>query len=397
MSAPATAPTSGLPGTASTSDAPPTSRGRRKWWIALGVAVVALIVLAGLIGSIPSGSSSATTPPATTNPGAPQVDVTKVAWAFSGAGSCWNVSSGPGVTVPGGTSFTVSIPLSYNATGSEPRSCTVDSADVMTAGFRLVSSNTPLVVPNGTTANLTVEVAAPNATVKAALDVQSKVSAGAPLHTVTVSSVDWKFAGANNCWTSETGAGTSAPGGSQFTVSLRLSYTAGSGDPDQCTVTAETVATSGFTLAGSNTPLLVDSGSSATLTATVQAPNVTETTNLTLNGTVSSPGLVTLTGVNWQFSGPSNCWSSMSSGGQTVAAGDQFTVTIKLSYTAGLLDPDSCTVKSETVATSGFTVDSANTPLVVDSGSSQWLSVTLTAPNTNETVVLTLDGTVTSP
>jgi hypothetical protein len=34
---------------------------------------------------------------------------------------------------------------------------------------------------------------------------------------------------------------------------------------------------------------------------------------------------------------------------------------------------------------------------VVDSGSTQTLSVTLTAPNTNETVVLTLDGTVTSP
>jgi hypothetical protein len=217
------------------------------------------------------------------------------------------------------------------------------------------------------------------------------------VHTVTIPSVEWKFTGANNCWSSETGAGTTVPGGSQFTVWVHLAYTAGSGDPYQCTVTAEAVASTGFTLDGSNTPLVVDSGSTENLTATVQAPNATETTNLTLDGTVSSPGFVNVTGVNWEFSGPSNCWSSMTTSGQTVAGGAQFTVTIKLSYTAGLLDPDSCTVQSEAVSTAGFSVDSANTPLVVDSGSTQTLSVTLTAPNTNETVVLTLDGTVTSP
>jgi hypothetical protein len=394
MRAPATAPTTGTQEIAPNPARPPISR-RRRWWIAIAVAVVALVVLAGLIGSIPTGGSS--NAPPSTDPGAPRVDVTKVAWAFSGPGNCWNVSSEPGVTVPGGTSFTVSIPLSYNATGSEPLSCTVDSASVMTTGFRLVSSDTPLVVTNGTTATLTVEVAAPNATVKSALDVDSQVSAGAPVHTVTIPSVEWRFSGASNCWSSETGAGTTVPGGSQFTVSVSLSYTAGAGDPYQCTVTSEAVGSPGFTLDGSNTPVVVDSGTTETLTATIQAPNVTKTTNLTLNGTVSSPGYVNMTGVNWEFSGPSNCWSSMTTSGQTVAGGAQFTVTIKLSYTAGLLDPDSCTVTSEAVATTGFSVDSANTPLVVDSGSSQTLSVTLTAPNTNETVVLTLDGTVTSP
>jgi hypothetical protein len=101
--------------------------------------------------------------------------------------------------------------------------------------------------------------------------------------------------------------------------------------------------------------------------------------------------------VNWDFSGPSTCWGDMTGNGTVVTGGDQFTVTIKLSYTAGLLDPNSCTVQSESVGTSGFTYVSANTPLVVDSGSTQTLAVTVRAPVTNETVVLTLDGTVTSP
>jgi hypothetical protein len=395
MSAPSTAPSTGTQETASTPGPPPTRRSRRRWWIALGVAVVALIVLAGIVGSIPTGTSSSG--PGSTDPGAPRVDVTKVDWAFAGAGNCWNVASGPGVTVPGGTSFTVSVPLSYNNTGSGPKSCTVDGASVETTGFRLVSSDTPLVVKNGSTANLTVEVAAPNATVKSALDVQIQVSAGTPATNVTIPSVTWDFNGPSNCWTSETGSGTTVPGGTQFTVSVRLTYAGGSGEPYQCTVTSEAVDTAGFTLDGSNTPLAVDSGSTLTLTATIQAPNVTETENLTLNGTVSSPGYVTLSGVNWAFSGPSNCWGSMSTAGMTVASGSQFTVSVKLSYTAGLLDPDSCTVKSMAVGTTGFTIVTANTPLVVDSGSSQTLSVTLTAPNTNETVVLTLDGTVTSP
>ena len=395
MSAPSTAPSSGTPGTAPTPDGAPTSHRRRRWWIALGVAVVALVVLAGLVGSIPTGTSPSA--PGSTAPGTPRVDVTKVDWAFAGAGNCWSVASGPGMTVPGGTSFTVSIPLSYNATGSGPKMCTVDSASVETTGFRLVSSDTPLVVKNGSTANLTVQVAAPNATVKSALDVQIQVSAGTPTTTVTIPSVVWKFNGPSNCWSSKTGSGTTVPGGTQFTVSVQLSYAGGSGEPYQCTVTSEAVVSSGFSLDGSNTPLSVDSGAAETLTATIQAPNVTETTNLTLNGTVSSPGYVTLTGVNWEFSGPSNCWSSETTGGMTVASGAQFTVSVKLSYTAGLLDPDSCTVKSMAVGTTGFTIDTANTPLVVDSGSSQTLSVTLTAPNTNETVVLTLDGTVTSP
>jgi hypothetical protein len=396
MSAPSTAPTSGTPGSASTSAPPPTSRRRRRWWIALGVGVVALIIFAGLVGSIPAGSTSSA-PPTPTDPGAPQVDVTKVDWAFAGAGNCWDVTSGPGVTVPGGTSFTVSVPLTYNATVSGPKSCTVDSATVETTGFRLVSSDTPLVVTNGSKATLTVEVAAPNAAVRSPLDVQTQVTAGAPVHTVTIPSVTWEFTGPSNCWTSKSGSGTTVPGGSQFTVSVSLAYAGGSGEPYQCTVTSEVVGSSGFDLQGADTPLSVDAGSSETLTATLLAPNVTETTNLTLNGTVSSPGYVTVTGVNWEFSGPSNCWSQATTSGLSVASGAQFTVTVKLSYTAGLLDPDSCTVKSVAVATNGFTVDTANTPLVVDSGSTQTLSVTLTAPNTNETVVLTLDGTVTSP
>ena len=88
----------------------------------------------------------------------------------------------------------------------------------------------------------------------------------------------------------------------------------------------------------------------------------------------------------------------MTTKGKVVIGGGEFAVTVQLSYTGTpVVDPDSCTVQSASVSTSGFTYVSANTPLTVDSGATQTLSVSLDAPDTNETGALTIDASVTAP
>jgi hypothetical protein len=118
----------------------------------------------------------------------------------------------------------------------------------------------------------------------------------------------------------------------------------------------------------------------------------------------SSPGggsppaaTVDVTAVNFAFSGASNCWKSSTGSGGILSGGQQWTETDTLSYTAGFLQPSSCTVQTASVATPGFSLVNANVPLVVDSGGSLTLSVTLTVPTTSYTGPLTIDLTDTSP
>lgn len=106
---------------------------------------------------------------------------------------------------------------------------------------------------------------------------------------------------------------------------------------------------------------------------------------------------VDITAVNFAFSGASNCWTSATGSGGVVAGGGQWTETDTLSYTAGFLQPSSCTVQSVSVATPGFSLVTANVPLVVDSGGSQTLSVTVTVPNTAYTGALSINVVDTSP
>lgn len=106
---------------------------------------------------------------------------------------------------------------------------------------------------------------------------------------------------------------------------------------------------------------------------------------------------VDITAVNFAFSGASNCWTSATGAGGVVAAGGQWTETDTLSYTAGLFQPSSGTVQSVSVATQGFSIVTANVPLVVDSGGSQTLSVTVTVPSTSYTGALSVNVVDTSP
>jgi hypothetical protein len=377
---------------------PPKPKRRTALWVGVGVAALVLILVAGILGAPPSADSG----PGATHPSPSTVHISAVDWAFSGPAGCWKSLASNGTHVTGGRTFTVSIALNYTAPSGGPSNCTVQSESVGTKGFTFVSADTPLLVASGTTRNLTVKLLAPNSNETTGLALQGQVTnsttAQGPI--VNVTAVNWKFSGASNCWTSMTTGGTRVAGGQTFAATVTLNYTAGAGDPSSCTVQSESVGTSGFSYVSADTPLEVPSSGSQTLTVTVQAPDMNLTSVLVLDGNVTSPNdthTVDVSAVNWDFSGPSNCWSSMSGPGVEVVGGDQFTVSITLNYTAGLLDPSTCTVQSESVGTSGFTYLSANTPLVVSSGGSQVLSVTVQAPDTNETVVLTLDGTVTSP
>ncbi len=276
----------GAPSGATQSPAPgPAGTGKRRLgpWAIAGIVVLTLIVVAGVIGSIPTGSPSGT-PVSNTD-----VQISSLQWTFSGSAACWNSTAAPGLSVPGGSLFNVSLALSYNAPASGPTSCIVTNLASGTGGFQVVSTDTPLTVPSGTSQILNVELRAPNVNESTALSLDAVVSATSSSSRVNITAVNWGFSGASNCWTTATTPGLSVAGGAQFTVSIRLNYTAGLLQPSTCTVQSVGVSTSGFSLVSANVPLVVASGGSATLSVTLRAPSTDQTEALTLDCQTSSP------------------------------------------------------------------------------------------------------------
>ncbi len=276
----------GAPSGATQSSAPgASSTGKRRLgpWAIAGIVVLALIVVAGVIGSIPTGSSA----------GAPStktdVQISSLQWAFSGSAACWNSTATPGLNVPGGLVFNVSIALSYNAAASGPTSCVVTDVASTTSGFQEISADTPLSVPSGSTEILNVELRAPNVNESTALSLDAVVATSSSGSRVNITAVNWGFSGASNCWTTATTPGLAVAGGAQFTVSIRLNYTAGLLEPSTCTVKSVAVSTSGFSLVSAIVPLVVSSGGSATLSVTLRAPSADQTEALTLDCQTSSP------------------------------------------------------------------------------------------------------------
>jgi hypothetical protein len=107
--------------------------------------------------------------------------------------------------------------------------------------------------------------------------------------TVRITSVNWKFSGASNCWSTLTTRGGKVPGGGSFDATIELNYTAGPLQPNRCTVQSASVGTTSFTYENANTPLEVASGGSQTLSVTVQVPDDNLSTVLTLDAQVTSP------------------------------------------------------------------------------------------------------------
>lgn len=362
--------------------------------------VLVLVAAAGVLGSMaPAPSTGASSPPP---PPPAKVTVPDVNWTFIGTTDCFGSLKGAGTQAIAGETFVVSISLNFTAAKNSSDACTVETETVATTGFTFERANTPLVVHSGVPATLNVTVLAPESPVTSGLTLVGNLtnSTGIQATTVNVTAVHWAFSGSTGCFDSATTDGTQVGGGAMFAVSVNLTYTAAKGGPSTCTIRSETVATSGFTFVSANTPLVIESGNTQTLNVVVQAPSKNVTSSLTLEGEVSAPRTTTtvhISGVNWDFSGASNCWGELTGNGTVATGGQNFTVTIALNYTPGLIDPNTCTVQSVSVGTAGFTFETANTPLVVDSGSTQLLSVTCQAPDTNETTVLTIDGQDTSP
>lgn len=111
-------------------------------------------------------------------------------------------------------------------------------------------------------------------------------------------------------------------------------------------------------------------------------------------GGSNPPAQVTITAVNFDFSG--GCWTSSTGTGGTVNAGQSFSTTWTMSYAGGFLQPSSCTINSVSVSTQGFSITSTNTPLTVDAGGTQTLTVVIGTPGAAYTGVVTLNGQVTT-
>jgi hypothetical protein len=106
---------------------------------------------------------------------------------------------------------------------------------------------------------------------------------------------------------------------------------------------------------------------------------------------------VHVTAENISITGATNCWTSTTGSGETVAGGSTFTTTWTLAYTAGPVDPASRTVQSVSIGTPGFALASANVPLLVLDGGNQTLTMRIVAPNSDYTGTLSLILAVTSP
>lgn len=105
---------------------------------------------------------------------------------------------------------------------------------------------------------------------------------------------------------------------------------------------------------------------------------------------------ITITSVHVGFTGTSHCWTSVITSGGKLTGGQQFTVNIVLKYSTKASKPSACTVTSVSVATSGFSLVKANVPLIVNSGSSRTLSITVTVPANSYVGALTINAVATS-
>jgi hypothetical protein len=134
-----------------------------------------------------------------------------------------------------------------------------------------------------------------------------------------------------------------------------------------------------------------------TVVAVLVAASVIVTDWALTGGTTSaSPMNVKITEVDWKFTGPLNCWSSIMGAGKSAGTLQNVELQLSLSYPSGAMPP-SCTVHSITVGTVGFSLVTTNTPLKVDAGTNATLNATVVTPSADYTGVLTLDAMATSP
>jgi hypothetical protein len=97
----------------------------------------------------------------------------------------------------------------------------------------------------------------------------------------------------------------------------------------------------------------------------------------------------------WHFSGSPPCWLNQVGPGATLPASAVFEAKLHLTYPLGNTSSP-CAIESVAPQTSGFTLFSSNTPLVIASGQVATLEANVTVPSTSYTGSLTLLVTVSS-
>ena len=102
-----------------------------------------------------------------------------------------------------------------------------------------------------------------------------------------------------------------------------------------------------------------------------------------------------ITSVTLTYSGNS-CWQSWSGPAYGVTGDNVWDGQMSFQYDGGFLLPSSCTIQSIRVLTSGFSVDHANTPVVVVAGSTQTLTFRVHGPSYDYTGSVALEATVTT-
>lgn len=102
----------------------------------------------------------------------------------------------------------------------------------------------------------------------------------------------------------------------------------------------------------------------------------------------STKDAVDITGIRISFLGAS-CWNETNISGRSLNAGQEFNVSVALAYAPGPAEPSACEIGSAVAVTGGLLV-AANTPLLVENGSSQNLRLTLAAPPGSYTGVLSI-------
>lgn len=115
-------------------------------WLGLGAGVLAVLLLA--VAGLYAYDARAG------GPFDPQtVQISAVGWSLAGV----PLTSGGGVAFHAGSSLTVTLAFSCNICGT----VTITKATTNTTGFVVTSSNLPLVIPNGSTGNISVTLSTP--------------------------------------------------------------------------------------------------------------------------------------------------------------------------------------------------------------------------------------------
>lgn len=190
---------------------PPPRRSLSPLVISMAVVIAVLVVLVALYasGTFTSSSGSGQGGPAI-------VEVTSVNFSpTTETSACWTSTTGTGGLVYAGSNLTVTLNLSYAGGSSEPPICEVQSVSVATAGFSIISTNTPLTVYAGSTQTLRVVLGTPATAFRGAVTIDLDV-------TLPRAPIGAEFAFGSPAQTSFSGAGcpSSAPPGTCYAIGI---------------------------------------------------------------------------------------------------------------------------------------------------------------------------------